>query len=441
MSGNNEHHDVYARVPRWLWGLLVAAIAWATHVTIQLAALNVRVEQTTNTSDQVRANVKLVTELLITIREHDRQISQLNEKSDEQLERLHRLELQREGRLQDSQCGNWAAVVCMKFRHSETRGGIPMISGRDATDGPPPVVAFGPELPGIGSWNWVGGALAVALEGRFKVLRFRERIPDCDAAVIVKYKPPLEEVINAGTRAAVLFCPIDAYGSAADIDADYRLLRSCRHIIVHAPSLAKYFQSYAPVELLDHHVNYVAPLRTEFRSEGPVLWTGLRSNLPPVVDWLNSHRLPAELQVLTNLEEGEAAAPEAFGFRGPTCVRVERWSAERHRSALATARAAIDVKGGDFRQRHKPPAKAIDCIASGVPLAMNSDSSSVAYLRTLGFEVARPDDPGRWFSEEYWRETRRLGAELRDRLSREGVAGRLAEIVEKALGERAACPA
>ena len=72
MSGNNMDHDVYARVPRWMWGVLVGAIAWATHVTIQLAALNIRVEQAANVSDQVEANVKIVSELLITIRERMR---------------------------------------------------------------------------------------------------------------------------------------------------------------------------------------------------------------------------------------------------------------------------------------------------------------------------------------------------------------------------------
>ncbi len=271
--------------------------------------------------------------------------------------------------------------------------------------------------------------MSKALADRFLVLRFRDQIPECDAVVIVKYKPPLEEVLRASSHCAVLFCPIDAYGSAADIDADYTLLRACRRIILHAPCLAKYFQSYARVALLDHHINFAAPLRTEHRLDGPILWTGLRSNLPPLVSWVNTHGLPAELKVLTNLKDGEAGDPQSFGFRGPTEVRIESWSAERHRSSLETARAAIDVKGDDFRQRHKPPAKAIDCIASGVPLAMNSDSSSAAYLRRLGIEVARPEDPGRWFSEDYWRKTRTLGAELRGQLSREQIAEQLARII------------
>ena len=57
--------------------------------------------------------------------------------------------------------------------------------------------------------------------------------------------------------------------------------------------------------------------------------------------------------------------------------------------------AAIDIKGDDFRSRHKPPAKAIDFIASGVPLAMNPDSSMVEHLARMGFDVASPLDTER----------------------------------------------
>lgn len=304
-----------------------------------------------------------------------------------------------------------------------------------------PSVAFGPEMPGIGSWDWVGCELSAELEDELCVLRFREDIPDCDAVVIVKYKSAVQEVLRASCNSAVLFCPIDGYGSSADVDADYHLLRACQRIILHAPCLAKYFQSYAPTVTLDHHINYAAPLRSGFQSGGPIVWTGLRSNLRPLVDWVNAHGLPAELKVLTNLEDGEAGEPRSFGFRDSTAVQIESWSAERHRAALEAARGAIDIKGDDFRQRHKPPTKAVDCIASGVPLAMNTDSSSAAYLRALGFEVARPDDPEHWFSEGYWRKTRELGAELRSRLSRQQIAGRLARIINEAIEERAACRA
>ena len=117
-------------------------------------------------------------------------------------------------------------------------------------------------------------------------------------------------------------------------------------------------------------------------------------------------------------------------------VVIENWSAERQIELTAQARAAIDIKGEDFRSRHKPPAKGIDFIASGVPLAMNPDSSTVEHLARMGFEVASPLDTERWFSREYWEETRRFGAALRDLLCLERIGLRYKRIIDKVLGER-----
>ncbi len=80
----------------------------------------------------------------------------------------------------------------------------------------------------------------------------------------------------------------------------------------------------------------------------------------------------------------------------------------------AGAKAALDIKGQDFRSRHKPPPKAMDFLASGVPLAMNPESSPVEHLARMGFAVPSPLDTQRWFSREYWKETRRFGQALRE---------------------------
>src|SRR5207244_1449787 len=88
----------------------------------------------------------------------------------------------------------------------------------------------------------------------------------------------------------------------------------------------------------------------------------------------------------------------------------------------AAARAAIDIKGENHRQRHKPPAKAIDFIASGVPLAMNESTSPVEHLARFGFDVASPLEPERWLSRAYWEQTRHFGLALREILSLRWVA-------------------
>jgi hypothetical protein len=97
-----------------------------------------------------------------------------------------------------------------------------------------------------------------------------------------------------------------------------------------------------------------------------------------------------------------------------------------------------DIKDNDFRSGHKPPAKAIDAVASGVPLAMNPDSSPVEHLGRLGFEVATPLDTQRWFSRAYWEETQRFGRALRELLSLERVGQRFRRIIEDVIKERSA---
>jgi hypothetical protein len=103
---------------------------------------------------------------------------------------------------------------------------------------------------------------------------------------------------------------------------------------------------------------------------------------------------------------------------------------------VAGARAALDIKGDDFRARHKPPAKAIDFLAAGVPLAMKPDSCVVEHLARLGFAVASPLDAAAWLSPEYDEETRRFGAALRELLSLERVGRRWRRLLEEVLAER-----
>jgi hypothetical protein len=87
---------------------------------------------------------------------------------------------------------------------------------------------------------------------------------------------------------------------------------------------------------------------------------------------------------------GQVPSAADFGFASHVDVQIEEWTPQRQLGLTAGARAALDIKGDDFRSRHKPPAKAIDFIASGVPLAMNPDSSPVEHLARMGFDVASP---------------------------------------------------
>lgn len=301
-----------------------------------------------------------------------------------------------------------------------------------------PCVVFGPEAQGWGSWQWVGADLLPALDTDFRTESFPTwEAPRCDVLVLVKHPPPPGWLERFDSRTAILYCPVDHFSEVAAIDAESPMLRRCHRIIVHCERLRRYFEPYAPVEYLDHHVKFAAPLREHFRPEGDLFWVGVRSNLPALVEWGNDHPLPGTLDVLTNLEDpARPLTPANLGFRSDIPVRVHDWSPERQIEMTAAARAAIDVKGNDFRSRHKPPAKGIDFIASGIPLAMNPDSSTTEHLARMGFDIADPLDTGRWLSRGYWEETRRFGLALRELLSLERVARRFKRVIDEVLAER-----
>lgn len=296
-----------------------------------------------------------------------------------------------------------------------------------------PVVAFGPETPGWGSWEWVGRDLADELAGCFQTICFGwDDIPKCDLLFVIKHPLPAARLQQIPPSTQIVYCPVDRYGSAAEIDADSHWLRRCTRIVVHCERLRRWFAPYATVEYMDHHVKYVGQPQAGHRAAGPILWVGVRSNLPPLVEWVNAHRLPADLCVLTNLEDPHRrVAPSEFGFRSSIDIQIENWTASRHLELLSVARAALDIKGSDFRSRHKPPTKAIDFIAAGLPLAMNVGTSSAEHLARLGFEVARPEDTAHWLSYDYWTETQRFGQALREMLSLQRIGRRYRMLVEE----------
>jgi glycosyltransferase involved in cell wall biosynthesis len=301
-----------------------------------------------------------------------------------------------------------------------------------------PTLAVGPVMPGWGSWDWVGTFLVEHLQGPFRTSTFEPwQTPSANVVVVVKHAPPASWLDEMSRRSAIVYCPIDWYGEAAEIDADTQWLRKCARIVVHCHRLKPYFERLAETSYIDHPVKFIAPTRKTFRSEGSLVWIGVRTNLPPLVNWVNANALPAALDVLTNPEQaGKIPSPTELGFRTDREVRIHEWTPERHLQFTASARAALDIKGEDFRSRHKPPAKAIDFIASGLPLAMNPGSSSAEHLADLGLKLPSPLDTDRWLSESYWKETRRLGERLARELAPERTASRFRKIIETALASR-----
>lgn len=294
-------------------------------------------------------------------------------------------------------------------------------------------IAFGPEAPAFSSWEWVGADLCRALDTWFsETAIFFDAIPDCDIVVFVKFLPPRDELQHQKSLSRkLIFFPVDIYDSAASIDADATSLQCLDWIVVHCERLRKYLAPYAPVAYLDHHLKFLADPPPTPPTSGPILWIGNRSNLPPVVEWINHQRLQDELWVLTDFPSDNDVQPASIlGFTSSQSIRIGRWTPERHRAWAALARAALDVKGDDFRARHKPPTKALDFLASGVPLAMNSDSSSSEHLlQRYGFRIAELEDRDRWLSRDYWQEVQSGIPLWRSELSLAAIAQRFQRIV------------
>jgi hypothetical protein len=299
------------------------------------------------------------------------------------------------------------------------------------------MLVFGPELPGVGSWEWVGRDVAEELGRYYRVGLFQAwELPEAEVVVVVKQAPPQQWAEGVSRRARVVYCPVDYYGSAAEIDADGPMIRRCSRVIVHCQGLRRYFAPYARVAYMDHHVKFAVPPNQRRLPGDLLLWVGVHTNLPALVEWVNDHPLPGPLRVLTNLEvPGQVPTAAAVGFRPGRAVVIEEWTPGRQAAWMAEARAALDVKDGAFRSRHKPPAKAIDFLASGVPLALAPGHSAAEHLAGMGFEAPSPLDEGRWLSAGYREETRRFGAALGELLSRERVGRRWRYLLDEVLHE------
>lgn len=109
---------------------------------------------------------------------------------------------------------------------------------------------------------------------------------------------------------------------------------------------------------------------------------------------------------------------------------------------MRECKAALDVKMTTvFGQRHKPPTKVQQFVASGVPVAINADSYSAEYFRVHhGFELASPLDPERWLSRDYWEATRACGEALRATTSLAAVGARYRELLESLWRPRRRAP-
>ncbi len=247
-------------------------------------------------------------------------------------------------------------------------------------------VAVGPELPDFGSWNWLGVGLIDAMRPDVDAVSFSDgrNPPAANVVVFLKFKPTAEILTKLKRQnCRLVYVPVDIYGSSAEIDGDIDAIRQFDFIVVHCRRLLRYFSAARRVEYLDHPLKYVLSESRTRWEPGPMLWVGRRCNVAPIVAWANQRVSKTDLWILTE-SDGQYISPQDLGFRNSSNIRIGAWTTATHLEWLAQAGIAIDIKGSDFRSRHKPPAKVFDYIASGIPVLVNRGSSAALELTWRG---------------------------------------------------------
>jgi hypothetical protein len=167
------------------------------------------------------------------------------------------------------------------------------------------------------------------------------------------------------------------------------------------------------------------------------------------LEWLRRHPIKNEIKILTDIDNDRARiAASAFASNIGMKLTIQKnaksiegieiypWSERLQYEMMVESKAAIDIKMVDqFNQNYKPPTKAQKYIASGIPFAVNKESYSSEYFRKRGFDVVSPNNTNRWFSYEYWKETKAFGEKLRVYTSLENVGTIYKELIERLYGK------
>ncbi|MEJ7592631.1 MAG: hypothetical protein WKF77_13860 [Planctomycetaceae bacterium] len=236
-------------------------------------------------------------------------------------------------------------------------------------------VAVGPGLPEFGSWNWLGAGLVEALRPEVEAISFKDlqNPPAANVIVFLKFAPPAEILAKLRrSNCRLVYIPVDIYGSASEIEGDVEFLRSFDLVVVHCRRLLRYFTAARRAEYLDHPLKYILSDRRTGWQPGPMLWVGRRCNIGPIVAWANQRTLEADLWILTETD-GRAMRPQEFGFDNPDRVRAGTWTEATHLEWLAQVSTAIDVKGSDFRSRHKPRQNCLISLPRAFPFSSIAD--------------------------------------------------------------------
>lgn len=293
-------------------------------------------------------------------------------------------------------------------------------------------IAFGPITPNP-SWSWVGSDIAAELSRRgiqTSLFQTGEAPTTANVWVFVKQPARIEDLERARRHMIeTVYQPVDFYSELADIKND-PVLPLYNKVISHSRELAVHLADRArSVSCTEHHVKFglseIRPWR-EPKPDDRILYVGQALNVPSLLEWLKQHdpdnKLSRRLNVMTD-------PSHVARYHNMPYIKFSAWSEREHLSALGRVATVIDIKGTSFNQRMKPPTKAQQYVWSGIPLAMNPDSSSAAWFREEGLDIAHPLDEARWFSRAYYDEIVEASLELRQNLTVDRIADRLLKLL------------
>lgn len=313
-------------------------------------------------------------------------------------------------------------------------------------------LAFGPERD-VPSWGWVGFDTARELAKYFNIVFFNsfDNIPEADAVVIIKQNCPAQKIAKLkDKKIKVIYCPIDFYQEVKHIRADAPFLGLCDMILLHSERLLPIFKSYKKeIHFVEHNNKYALLEMSEYKERGYIIWIGGCQYIPYLLEWIRKHPIKNEIKILSDIDNERARlAANVFasnigmkltipkGTKSIEGIDAYPWSERLQHEMMVEAKAAIDIKMTDqFNQNYKPPTKAQKYIASGIPFAVNKESYSAEYFRQRGFDIVAPNNTGRWFSYEYWKETKAFGEKLRIYTSLENVGLKYKELIERLYGK------
>jgi len=176
----------------------------------------------------------------------------------------------------------------------------------------------------------------------------------------------------------------------------------------------------------------------QYKEKGFILWIGQFENIAYILDYLRDHQLPHPIKFLSNAESNKVSYEEGIKLCKAMGVMpelkkysIEEWNENTQYEYMREAKAAIDIKGTSFNQRHKPPTKVQQYLISGIPSAINPGCNSYDYLKLQGFNICAPTEIDRWFSKEYWEEVQQFRPKLRAECSLKKVTESYKSIIEK----------